>query len=90
MPFLRRRRATGHGLSCADVVELLTDYVEGALQPAVADRVSAHLTGCEGCAVYLDQMSRTANAMRDIDLSGLPESTCAELVDAFRDWVPPR
>ena len=87
MPFLRRRRVTGHELSCADVVELLTDYVEGALQRAVADRVTVHLSRCEDCTVYLDQMSRTVAAMRDTELSGLPEGACAELVDAFRHWL---
>lgn len=86
----RLRRATAPGLTCADVVELITDYVEGALAPDVAARVSVHLSDCEGCTVYLDQMRATAAAVRRVELSGLPEVACAELLDAFRDWSAPR
>ena len=86
----RRRRATQPGLTCADVVELITDYVEGALAPDVADRVFKHLSDCEGCTVYLDQLRSTVAALRGVELSGLPDRVCAELLDAFREWSTPR
>ena len=82
----RRRRAQAR-LTCADVVELITDYIEGALAPAVADRVSAHLSECEGCGAYLQQLRATTQALRDVELSGLPDQACAELLDAFRGWA---
>ena len=78
--------ANAEDLTCAELVELVTDYVEGALPPAERARFEEHLTVCEGCVNYLDQM-RTAIALtgrlRSDDLS--PEVR-AELVAAFRGW----
>ena len=44
---------TGDYLPCVHVVELLTDYLEGALDPATTARVDAHLAVCEPCTIYL-------------------------------------
>lgn len=46
-------------ISCADALELMTDHLEGALSDADAARMHAHLTGCEACKVYLDQLRAT-------------------------------
>ena len=73
-------------LTCAELVELVTDYVEGALAPGERARFEEHLTVCEGCVNYLDQMRTTialTGRLRSDDLS--PEVE-AELVDAFRGW----
>jgi anti-sigma factor RsiW len=72
------------------VVELITDYLEGALAPDTADRVSAHLSDCGGCSAYVHQMRATASVLRGLELSGLPEGACEELVAAFRDWPDAR
>jgi anti-sigma factor RsiW len=74
------------GLSCQEVVELVTDYLEDALAPDERVRVEVHLGDCDGCASYLDQMRdtiRIVGALREEDLDpGLRE----ELVGAFRGW----
>ena len=44
---------------CRDVVELMTDYLEGTLTPADQARFEAHIAGCDGCHAYLEQMRTT-------------------------------
>jgi anti-sigma factor RsiW len=73
-------------LACADVVELVTDYLEGALDPAVAQAVKAHLDGCPGCVSYLEQMRRTIAVLGTVPLDTLTERAKADLVNAFRDY----
>jgi predicted anti-sigma-YlaC factor YlaD len=46
-------------IACQEVVELVTDYLEGALSPEDAARFEQHLSLCEGCEAYLDQMRVT-------------------------------
>jgi len=46
-------------ISCADALELMTDFLEGALSHADVERMHAHLAGCEACKVYLDQLRAT-------------------------------
>ena len=73
-------------MTCADVVELVTDYLDDALAPDDAARFDAHLAGCDGCAVYVDQIRTTSAGLRTLELTGLSEASCAELLAAFRDW----
>ncbi len=73
-------------LTCAEIVELVTDYLEGALDPRDRERFEEHLVYCEGCVNYLDQMRRTielTGMLREEDL--VPE-TQAALLQAFRGW----
>ena len=52
-------------LACRELVDLVTDYLEGALSPADTLRFERHLRDCDGCQAYVDQYRRT------IDLLGL-------------------
>ncbi|MDP1818841.1 MAG: zf-HC2 domain-containing protein [Acidimicrobiales bacterium] len=52
-------------ISCADALELMTDHLEGALSPADAERMRAHLEGCEACGVFLDQLRATIGLTMD-------------------------
>jgi anti-sigma factor RsiW len=54
------RPAGPGGIGCREVVEVVTDYLEGALPPDVHARLAAHLQVCGGCAVYVEQMRATA------------------------------
>ena len=73
-------------LSCQELVELVTDYLEGALSAEETARFEEHLGRCTGCAAYLEQIRQT------IELTGrlTPESLSPEaeraLLDAFRGW----
>ncbi len=73
-------------LSCQELVELVTDYLEGALSEEERARFEHHLSRCRGCTNYLDQMRQTielTGTLRADDVS--PEAEEA-LLRAFRDW----
>ena len=74
---------TGEGLRCIDVVELLTDYLEGALDPDTAAAVEAHLDRCPPCVTYLDQLRATVAALGRVGAASLPPESVRELQAAF-------
>ncbi len=77
--------ATQEPMTCQQLVELVTDYFEGALTPAERDRFDAHLKVCPGCEHYIEQMRITMRLVQDAsELDGRPE--VAELLDMFRDF----
>ena len=73
-------------LSCLEVVELITDYLEGVLAPGVRVRLELHLDGCDGCASYLDQMRDTIRIVGSLREEDLDPDLREELVGAFRGW----
>ncbi len=73
---------------CRQVVELVTDYLEGALPGELRDAVERHLAVCPPCVVYVEQMRTTAAALQDAPVESIDPHTRAELVSAFRDLVP--
>jgi anti-sigma factor RsiW len=75
--WLPRRRP----LACKQVVEMVTDYLEGFLSPRDQERFEEHLADCPHCTEYLAQMRET------IRLAGqlTPEDFSAEMRDAFTD-----
>jgi anti-sigma factor RsiW len=71
-------------LACRELVELVTDYLEGALAPAERARFEAHLADCPGCERYLEQLRATIAITRASgELENRPE--IAGLLKAFRD-----
>jgi anti-sigma factor RsiW len=73
-------------LVCREVVELVSDYLEGALAVSDRARFEAHLTGCDGCSAYLEQMRATVRLAGSLTPEALDPVFRARLVDAFRDW----
>ncbi|HKH30938.1 MAG TPA: zf-HC2 domain-containing protein [Gaiellaceae bacterium] len=76
-------------LTCAEVVELVTDYLEGRLPPEERRRFDEHVSGCDGCVAYLEQMRATiatAGRLRDTDL---PPELQERLLWSFRDRRSP-
>ena len=73
-------------LACIEVVELITDYLEGALPRAQRRRLESHLSGCEHCAEYLAQMRATIAATGRLHVSDLSAEARAEFQAIFRDW----
>ena len=74
------------GLSCHEVVELVTDYLEGALAPDLRARVEEHLAGCDGCTRYLEQMRETIRLTGMLTEEQIPDDQRSALLDAFRSW----
>lgn len=73
-------------LSCRELVELVTDYLEGAMSPAERRRFEEHLALCPGCARYLDQMRRTISATGTLAQESIPAEAKAALMEVFRRW----
>lgn len=72
---------------CRDVVELMTDYLEGALSPVDLARFEDHIAGCDRCRAYLEQLRKTLVVTgRIASTEPMPESLARELTMAFRDW----
>lgn len=70
---------------CRQVVELVTDYLEGALDEQVRTRFEQHLAGCDDCTRYLDQVRLTRDAMGRVQPPAPSPETKAALLDAFRN-----
>jgi hypothetical protein len=51
-------------LACKDLVELVADYLDGALAPDRKDALERHLAGCDGCVEYVDQIASTMRALQ--------------------------
>ena len=78
--------ATEHELTCAEAVELVTAYLEGALDADAHRRFELHLVDCEGCSNYLDQMRNTIAMTGRLAQADVPHAFRERLRDAFRGW----
>jgi anti-sigma factor RsiW len=76
-------------LACSEEVELITDYLEGALPAADVRRLEAHLETCPGCTEYLAQMRSIAGSLGGLreERPILPELRRAVL-ESFREQHP--
>ena len=77
-------------LSCQELVELVTDYLEGALAPAEVRRFDGHIELCAACARYLEQIRETVRVTGTLTVDDLSPDAEAALLDAFRGWVSTR
>ncbi|HEV2892821.1 MAG TPA: zf-HC2 domain-containing protein [Actinomycetota bacterium] len=73
-------------LECREVVEVVTDYLEGAMPPGERLRFDHHLALCEGCQAYLEQMRTVIRVAGRPAVDAVPPETMAGLLRAFRDW----
>ena len=73
-------------LSCQELVELVTDYLEGALSAEETARFEDHIGRCTGCAAYLEQIRRTIALTGRLTAESLSTEAERELLDAFRGW----
>ncbi len=74
------------GLSCRELVELVTDYLEGALDERDRAAFDAHIARCEGCARYLEQLRETIRVTGTLTPDDLSPAAETALLGAFRDW----
>jgi len=73
-------------LSCQEFVELVTDYLEGALPPELHERFEAHISRCNGCTAYLDQMRATIRTTGTLTPEQISPEAERALLEAFRDF----
>ncbi len=84
------QRIRGHGepaLTCIELVDLVTDYLEGALGDAELARFEQHVGACDGCSNYLDQMRMTILVVGRLEVEDLSDGAKSELLAAFRGWA---
>ncbi|MGH8969780.1 MAG: anti-sigma factor family protein [Actinomycetes bacterium] len=79
----------GMAISCQQLVELVTDYLEGVLDDGTRAEIEAHLALCPGCDDYLDQMRSTIDALGHVPVESLSEDAQSELMAAFRSYHGP-
>jgi len=77
-------------LTCQQVVELVTGYLDGGLDPRTAMLVRAHLATCPGCHAYVEQIRQTISLLGTVTPDNLSQTTRDGLMIAFRDLYPPR
>lgn len=82
LPFLRRRRE----IACREAVELMSDYLEGALAGSARARLETHLAGCPHCSEYLRQIRLTIAATGRVEPEDLAPEARDELVRLYREW----
>ena len=73
-------------LSCQELVELVTDYLDDALPLSDRARFESHIAGCDGCTGYLEQIRVTIALTGTLVPEQLDPAAEATLLDAFRDW----
>jgi anti-sigma factor (TIGR02949 family) len=81
---------TGSGneneMSCQELVELVTDYFEGALSEDDRRRFEEHLAECPHCVTHLEQIRITTRALGRVTELSLPPPARSDLLRAFREW----
>ena len=73
-------------MTCRELVELVTEYLEETLAPAARQRFEAHVSGCRGCRAYLEQMRLTVDALGRLTEQDVGPDAEAALRRAFRGW----
>jgi anti-sigma factor RsiW len=73
-------------LNCRELVELVTAYLEGDLSSGERKRFDAHLSVCDGCTMYVEQMRRTIELTGTLRLDDVSREAEEALLSAFRDW----
>jgi anti-sigma factor RsiW len=81
-----RRRPHAAEMSCRELVRLVTDYLEGALPESDRLRFERHISQCDGCTTYMDQIRETIRATGELTETSLDRRTAETLLAAFRDW----
>jgi anti-sigma factor RsiW len=73
-------------MDCNELVELVTAYLDDALEPETRARVEAHLADCEGCANYVQQFRETVRTVGKISDDELDPAFRNRLLDAFKNF----
>jgi anti-sigma factor RsiW len=72
-------------ITCQELVEQVTEYLDGALSAEETELLEQHVNFCEGCDWYLDEMRRTIAAGSQLPEVSVPEQVLEPLLTAFRE-----
>lgn len=73
-------------MTCQELVEVVTEYLEGSLPPVERQHFERHLADCDGCVNYLNQMRHTIQVLGRLRVDDIPADEQERLLDLFRDW----
>jgi anti-sigma factor RsiW len=73
-------------MACQELVELVTAYFDGSLSRSDRRRFRAHISGCDHCTAYVEQMRLVIEASGRVTEDDLEPAAREELLDAFRGW----
>jgi anti-sigma factor RsiW len=76
----------GAPVTCREVLDLLTDYLESALPAPLHARVERHLADCDGCERHLEQLRATIGALGGLAEADVAPDVRDQLLAAFRSW----
>jgi len=77
-------------LTCREMVELVTEYLEGAMSPREMAIFEAHLSVCPGCTAYFEQMRQTIKLAGKLTEESIAPQARDELLRVFRNWKKAR
>jgi predicted anti-sigma-YlaC factor YlaD len=76
-------------IACLTVVEIVTDYLEGMLDPQTLAAFEEHLRQCPGCDIFVDQIRELIRELGQLNIESLPEDAKRDIVAAFRGFTGP-
>lgn len=80
------RLALRKDLVCEQAVELVTDYLEGALSRRQRRRFEVHIRACPNCSAYLEQIQAVIATSGSITPDDLTPQARADLTALYRRW----
>jgi anti-sigma factor RsiW len=83
-------RSAPAGMACVELVELASEYFDGALPVEERERLEGHLASCSACIEYLRQLRDTTRVARRIALEAVPAGAQERMLAAFREWKQAR
>lgn len=73
-------------MNCSELVELVTDYLEGSMPADQRARFDEHVSGCDGCTTYLEQFRITIRLTGMLSEERVAPDARDALLGVFRDW----
>jgi anti-sigma factor RsiW len=73
-------------ITCQEVVELVTEYLDRALPADETTLFEQHLNFCDGCVVYVEQMRSAVATVGHVREEDVPPEAKERLMAAFREW----
>jgi anti-sigma factor RsiW len=74
-------------MACNELVEIVTDYLDGTLPAQELAGVREHLSSCDGCQAHIEQMRATVRVLRSAPEELTSPQAANALVEMFRDWA---
>lgn len=73
-------------MTCQELVELITEYLDGTLPPSERLRFDAHVRTCSGCEAYIEQMRITIRLLGKLSKESISAEAQRDLLATFRTW----